>query len=68
MAIEQLAGASKPDARSRALAAMGEHDAAAAALVLPTAPAMDAAGLASYLRTLNASLRVTADLPKAFAS
>ena len=68
VAIERLAGASKPDARSRALAAMGEYDAAAAALVLPTAPAMDAAALASCLRNFNATLRAAAGAPKAVAA
>ena len=68
VAVEQMAGASRPDARSRALAAMGEHDAAAAALAMPTPPAMDAETLASCLRSLNAALRSAADASKSVAA
>lgn len=64
-AVEQMAGASKLDARSRALAAMGEYDAAAAALAMPVPPAMDAETLASCLRSLIAALRSAADASKA---
>ena len=68
VAVELMAGASRPDARSRALAAMGEHDAAAAALIMPTPPAMDAETLVSCLRNLNAALRSAADASKSVAA
>ena len=63
-AIELQAGASREAARENALAAMGEHDAAAAAIVLPAPPPMDADVFASHIRRLTGALdavaRVTA--------
>lgn len=61
VAIEQLAGASKEQARALALTAMGEQDAASAAIVMPVPPAMDAATLASCLRNLTKELRNAAE-------
>jgi intracellular multiplication protein IcmO len=57
VATEMAAGASRADARASALAAMGERDAAAAAITLPTPPAMEPALFAAHVRRLNGALR-----------
>ena len=59
-AIELQAGASREAARENALAAMGEHDAASAAIILPAPPAMDADVFASHIRRLTGALDAVA--------
>lgn len=68
LAIERLAGGSAQDVRARALAAMGEQDAAVAAIVMPIPPAMETEALASCLRNLTAALRSAADVPSSRAA
>ncbi len=56
IAIEVAAGASKPMARASAKAALGERDAALAAIVLPTPPPMRAPELHERLQRLGTQL------------
>jgi len=58
IAIEVAAGASKPMARASAQAALGERDAALAAITLPVPPPMPAAELHDRLERLAAQLAV----------
>ena len=58
--IETQAGASREEARENALAAMGEQDAAFAAIILPAPPAMDADVFASHIRRLTGTLDAVA--------
>ena len=58
-AIELQAGASREAARENALAAMGEHDAAAAAIVLPAPPAMEPDVFVSHVRRLTSALNAS---------
>ena len=60
VATEMAAGASRAEARARALAAMGEWDAAVAAITLPTPPPMAADLFASHVRRLTGALRAAA--------
>ena len=59
-AIETQAGASREEARENALATMGEHDAASAAILLPAPPAMDADVFASHIHRLTGALDAVA--------
>ena len=57
VATEMATGASREQARASALAAIGERDAAAAAIAVPTPPAMDPALFGAHLRRLTGALR-----------
>ena len=68
VAVERLVGGSVEQVRDRALAAMGEQDAAAAALVMPAPPAMEPEALAACLRSLTSALRNAAVAPSSKAA
>jgi intracellular multiplication protein IcmO len=59
-AIELQAGASRDDARANARAAIGERDAAAAAIILPAPPAMEPDVFGSHVRRVTAALNAAA--------
>ena len=67
-AIERAAGTPPAEIRARAMAAMGEQDAALAAITMPIPPPMEAADLVSCLSILNEALRSAGSTDPAMAA